>query len=125
MAFTMWKRLLKKHDTIPPLTTDTVRWSKLIISSAESAGLKMMDDSTRRFALKMDTIAKRIAMFEYSDTTLKSYFNYRLKGKDTLLLNGLWKNKDSLLITMKKYDLKKFPLVSRGFNWINETPYNK
>jgi hypothetical protein len=116
---------IKKRDTIPPLTTDTIRWNKLIISYAGGASIKMMNDSTKNVAFKTDTVAKRITVFSYSDTTAKSYFAYSFRGKDTLLLHGQWKNNDSLTVVMKKYDLKNFLLINRGFHFINEHPLNK
>lgn len=32
---------------------------------------------------------------------------------------------DTVRIGMKKYDIKRFLLISRGFQWINEYPYNR
>jgi len=114
-----------KHDTLQPLTTDTLRWRKLYISYAGGAGIKMMNDSTKSYAFNTDTVAKRITMFAYSDTTAKWHFNYSVKGDTALLLTGNWKSFDSVTITLKKYDLKNFMLVNRGFHWVNEFPLNR
>ncbi|MCU0354600.1 MAG: hypothetical protein MUD08_12825 [Cytophagales bacterium] len=49
---------------------------------------------------------------------------YERIGKNHLLLTGKWKN-DSISVRFRKKDVKEFPLVSTGFNWINEYPNNR
>lgn len=111
-------------DTIAPLTTDTARWRKLIISYAGAATIKLMNDTTKRFNFKTDIKKHTIVIFTNADTLNKHYFTYTEPQNDLLLLNGKW-DKDSLKITLKKFDLKKFRLINRGFHWVNEYPYNK
>jgi hypothetical protein len=54
----------------------------------------------------------------------KAFYRYSMPAKDVLLLKGYFK-RDSLNITLKKYDPNNFRLLNRGFHWINESPYNK
>lgn len=115
---------LRNKDTLPPLTTDTLRWDKLIVSYPGYAFITSMNDSTNGFAFKPDTVTKKIEMFSYEDTTKKSNFVYSFPKKDILLLIGKLKN-DSVLIEMKKNDLNSFPLINRGFHWVNEYPLNE
>ncbi|HRI19536.1 MAG TPA: hypothetical protein PLA68_01225 [Panacibacter sp.] len=115
---------IKNNDTLPPLKTDTLRWNKLIVSWQGYAGVKMMNDSSQSYAFEPDTIAKKIVMYNYDDTARKSLFTYSIPEKDVMILSGKW-NQDSVTISMKKYDLNNFLLVSRGFHWVNEYPYNR
>ena len=69
-----------------------------------------MNDSTKGFAFKPDTVKKKIEMFSYNDTTKKSNFIYSFPQKDILLLTGKL-NDDSVIIKMKKYDLNNFRLI--------------
>ena len=112
------------NDTIQPLTTDTVRWQKIIIDYPGSAELKMMNDSTQWYAFDADTAAKKISVYTWSDTTKKSIFIYTLPAKDKMIMRGKW-NDDSLIVSCTKYDLNNFLLVNRGFHWINEYPLNR
>ncbi len=115
---------VKNNDTLPPLKTDKQRWGKLVINYAEYAQVKMINDSTQGFAFKPDTVAKKIIMYSYADTANKATFAYTCPEKDILKMSGRWGN-DTLVISMKKFDLNNFRLVNRGFNWINEYPYNR
>ena len=63
-------------------------------------------------------------MFSYNDTTKKSNLVYSFPQKDILLLTGKL-DSNSVVIKMKKYDLKNFRLINRGFHWVNEYPYNR
>lgn len=115
---------VKNNDTLPPLKTDKQRWGKLVINYAEYAQVKMINDSAQSFAFKPDTVAKKIIIYSYADTANKATFAYTCPEKDILKMSGRWGN-DTLVISMKKFDLNNFRLVNRGFNWINEYPYNR
>lgn len=115
---------VQNRDTLPPLKTDTVRWGRMLINWSGAATVKLINDSTKNFAFKLDTTKKTIEMYSWNDTTHKSYFAYNKPAQDILEMNGLWKG-DSVSIRMKMYDLKKFNLVNRGFNWVNEYPFNR
>jgi uncharacterized protein (DUF983 family) len=115
---------VRNNDSIPPLKTDTTRWDKMSISYSGSARLVMMNDSTKRYSFVIDTVKHTIIMNTYADTVNKAYYTYSQPAKDMLLLKGKFK-KDSLNISLKKYDLNKFLLLRRGFHWVNEYPLNR
>jgi len=55
----------------------------------------------------------------------KTYFTY-IKEQDYLILKS--KPNDSgntIYVRLKRFDEKNFRLMSRGFHWINEYPYNR
>jgi uncharacterized membrane protein YphA (DoxX/SURF4 family) len=115
--------VVRNGDTIPPLTTDTTRWRQLIIQFKDNAQVKIMNDSLKRFNFEVDTVAKQVQLYQNNDTLNRSMFTYKVDSNE-LVLNGVW-NKDTLFMKFRKYDINKFRLVSRGFNWINEYPYNR
>lgn len=117
------KTFIRNNDTIPPLKTDATRWNKLVVNYQGNASVRMITDSTEYFAFEPDTVAKKIMLYTYDDTTHKSTFTYTWPEKEFLEMKGRWKG-DSLTIRMQQFDLNKFRLVSRGYNWINEYPYN-
>lgn len=112
------------NNTLPPLTTDTTRWNKFWISYAGGLNIKTMNDSTKYYPAKIDTLKHRITVNNPADTTQVYTLNYSFEKPDLMVLKGNWK-KDSVSISLQKTDPKKFRLLSRGFNWINEYPYNK
>ena len=115
---------VKNNDTLPPLTTGTERWNKVVVEYPGYAKIKMINDSSEWYDFKPDTVAKKIILNSTADTLNKAYFTYFSPEKDILEMRGKW-GRDSLYIKMKKFDLNKFLLVKRGFNWINEYPFNR
>lgn len=118
------KTFIINKDTIKPLTTDTLRWSKLAISYPGNAFIKFIDDSTVYYAFNVDTIKKKIVMNKYSDTVHKYLFTYLQPKKDSLVIKGTYK-KDSIQVRLHKDDINKFLLVKRKFHWISEFPFNR
>ena len=118
------KTFVRNKDTLAPLTTDSTRWRNLIISYPGYSSIKMMNDRFSYYAFQPDTVKKNIVMYSYSDTTKKSTLAYSFIGADSMQLRGKWMG-DSVFITMKKFDLNNFLLVSRGFHFINEYPLNR
>ena len=69
------KSFIVGKDTLKPLTTDTVRWSKLATDYNGYAMIKFMSDSTSYFNFNVDTIKKKIVMHTFKDTVNKYRFN--------------------------------------------------
>ena len=115
--------VISNNDTIPPLTTDTLRWKQVIIQVNNYARIKLMNDTLRNYNFKVDTVLKKAIVFANWDTLNKINFNY-INDADHLTFTGKFKN-DSLFIKLKRFDEKSFRLMSRGFHWINEYPYNR
>jgi len=82
-----------------------------------------MDDKIQRYQSKLDTVEQKFTFSLARDTAREYEFHYEKKGKD-LKLDGVLFG-DSLSINLKHYDLKNMGLLNRGFNWINEVPYNR
>ncbi|GAA4273104.1 hypothetical protein U6A24_07490 [Aquimarina gracilis] len=113
---------IKNGDTIPPLTTDTIRWKRFIIGK-RSLGIQTMDEKIKYFQEKTDTIAKTLQITNRKDSTDVQNFTY--KFNDSLYtFQGIYKS-DTLKIQLKKKERKDFLLISRGFHWINEYPFNR
>jgi len=115
---------VKNKDTLPPLTTDTTRWSKFMTSYEGSAATKMMNDSMKYYSLKVDTVKHTITANTYADTVHKFHLKYAFQKPDIMTLSGTWK-KDSVYIRLHKLDPKNFLLLKRGFHWVNEFPFNR
>ena len=115
--------VIRNNDTIPPLTTDTSRWKQIIIQTNKYARIKMMNDTMFNYTFTVDTVLNKIGTYVTTDNSNAASFSY-IKDGDYLLLNGKVGN-DSVFIKLKRFDEKNFRLMSRGFHWINEYPYNR
>jgi hypothetical protein len=118
-------------DTLAPIQTDTVRWKQLVIDGSPTYAygvIKMMNDSSYGYSVKTDTINHLLIISHYTDSTKRWRLHYGYPISDSLTLWGtrFWgKQADSIRITMNVYPTNRFRLNSRGFNWINEFPYNR
>ena len=115
--------LVRNNDTIPPLITDTTMWKQLVIQVDKFAAVKMMNDTLKRFNFIVDTTKKSISVYQGMDTLNKSMLAYTLDST-CLTLTGKYKG-DEVLMRFRKYDLNRFLLLNRGYNWINERPLNR
>lgn len=118
------KTFVRNNDTVPPLVTDSHRWRYLLIERKDKAIVKTMTDKLVNHTFITDTLDNRISVYSQYGIKDSLNFQYTLENSKYLKLFGTLEN-DSLVITLIKKDLNKYPLKSRGFRWINERPYNK
>jgi hypothetical protein len=116
------KMFILNNDTIPPLTTDSIRWNKLFIGR-NGARIIMMNDSASLYFFKFDTLKKTLNFISEPDS-IQVYKLYYQEDKDQFIINGTL-NDDSLYAILKKIDINDYTLVKRGFHWINEYPLNR
>jgi hypothetical protein len=114
---------IKNNTPVPPLQTDTSRWSRLIIGYKDYAAIWLMNDSTKTYHFKIDTLAKTAVLYPLSDTLDKSRFNYVIAAPYLTLTGKI--GGDSVFIKLKRFDENRFRLVNRGFHWVNEYPFNR
>jgi hypothetical protein len=120
------KHYILGSDTIPPLMTDKVRWRQMSIEFAGFARVNHMTDSMSRFFAKIDTVQRAMDFKLREDSTVQCHFKYRSLQENEIELRGLARN-DSVRIVFDRFtDIQKeFLLTSRGFHWINESPFNR
>jgi len=106
-------------DTLKPLTTDTIRWSKLVISSVPgNAGIIMMNSDMRYFDIRTDTVKKTIQLTSENDTTNHYILSYDLRDS-VLSISGKHYN-DSFQVRLQQFNLDSLPLLKHKFHWVTE-----
>lgn len=114
---------IQNQDTLPPLLTDTLRWQRVIFDYPQFTSITDMGGKPVLYDSNIDTLKKTIEFAPRGDTVNKYTLNYVLDDQE-FRLEGIFKG-DTLQVISKKYDLKNFALLNRGFHWINEVPYNR
>ena len=115
---------VKNGEEHPPLLTDRERWRWLLIDKGNYGILMFMNDyQTRYHSLEIDTVEQKLMMREFADSTRVYDFSYSEEG-EFLNLEGEVRS-NSLELKLKKHELENFLLVSRGFHWVNEYPFNR
>jgi len=108
----------------PPLLTDTIRWRRLLLERRNNARIYQMDDSRDNYRVKTDTVNHWLKIKAPKDTVFRDSFKYNLPTPLELQLNGIFQG-DTLDILLKKQPRDSFPLIKRGFHWVNEYPLNR
>jgi hypothetical protein len=107
-----------------PLLGDYDRWQRAVFDFTDSMAFQRMDGSFARYGAAISSNDKTIALTKGSDKSWKANFTFQRVGENELILDG---NMDShkMHMQLELVDLNKFLLVSRGFHWIQENPFNR
>ncbi|HYO13109.1 MAG TPA: hypothetical protein VE685_07950 [Thermoanaerobaculia bacterium] len=107
----------------PPLLTDASRWRHVVFDSRRFVSVLPMDGSRVRYRLALDTTSRRLTLTKTGDSQWKSEISYQRPEPGLLLLNGTFDGQP--LRARLRRDQREFLLVTRGFHWINERPFNR
>jgi len=110
------------NDTSQLFNAAAEQWKTLNVIFPKKASIKMMNGNTQARNFFTDTVNKKIQISIPNDSTYKSTFSYFIPDSAHLILSGRVKD-DSVYIFLRKQDLNEYPLINRGFHWINEFPY--
>jgi len=109
-----------KNDTLVPPQTE--RWRRLLVTERkDNAALQFMDGYKARYTFQPDTTQQWILLKQSTDTLNMDTLYYTLPTPNSLRLQGVLEG-DTLDVLLEK---EEFELVKRGFNWVNEQPYNR
>jgi hypothetical protein len=111
-----------------PLVTDYGRWRRVVIQTANSVSFWRMDDTQFQVPAQVDATAKTItiAITQPPATARKTIGSFALDqpAPDRLVFDGEL-NGQKIRMETHLFPREKFLLVSRGFNWIQELPFNR
>jgi hypothetical protein len=108
----------------PALLGDTRRLKRIIFQTPAGAFFQTMDDSLRRVGAKLDTTAGLLTLTSGADTAARMALTYRRPDHEHLLIDGLIDGRPTHLALEFK-DPDSFLQRSRGFNWVQEVPFNR
>jgi hypothetical protein len=108
----------------PPLVNDQTRWRRMVFSNRSRMGIQLMNDTRVRYNIEVDPKKKTIAFEKREDPSWKTTLNYRRSQRDVLLVEGPWEGK-KVRARLRLTKPPEFLLVTRGFHWINERPFNR
>jgi hypothetical protein len=106
----------------PPLLTDATRWHRALFEYPEYLSFQRMDGSRSNYGLTLGQ--RRLSLTKLDDAAWRAIFAYQETRPGLLALDGTMDGHPTRL-TLRRQDESSFPLVSRGFHWINERPFNR
>jgi len=107
----------------PPLLTDTTRWRRVVFDSRSRTAFQQMDDKDQYFRATIDPGRKTVALRRPGDAQIQGTLTYAQPSPDKLTLDGTL-NQHSFHAELALCDRSQFMLVSRGFRWVQQYPYN-
>jgi hypothetical protein len=120
----------------PGLIDDASRWRYVIFDEHDRISVQLMDGSFARYDIELDRAAGTMTLTERADVYARYEFGAEpaepapvhewtlVEGPDRVLeLRGMLDHR--ALELQLVLDDKDFVLTSRGFRWINETPFNR
>ena len=111
---------------VPPLVTDGSRWRDMMVYQRVVAA-HGMDDKDKFFGYQADLVKGTLDLLDRSTPeppkVPEGSFRLSWPGPAHLLLQGTFDGAP-LEVLLKKKDASDFPLMKRGFHWINEFPYH-
>jgi len=109
----------------PPLLTDASRWRWLVFDQPGYLGVHAMrQERPHYYALELVSNRKQFVLINAKDPKSRSVLSYQQPGPELLTVAG---EIDGQKITdrLHRIDASKFQLLSRGFHWITERPFNR
>ena len=86
--------------------------------------IQFMDDHTKSWLTEYEPAKHSLSVATGEDPKKKNLLTYLRTDQDHLVLAGSL-GKDSVKINLRRFDESKFLLLSRGFHWISESPFNR
>jgi hypothetical protein len=92
-------------------------WKTVLIGKYALA-IELADSRTERSYYKTDAAHHKLMLFSNGEA---SSYTYQQTGSNELMLSARGKHS----VKLRKIADRKFPLLERGFHWINEYPLNR
>ena len=89
-----------------------------------AVGFQLMNNTVSYFGSTIDMTANTLRLTKGADKNWKAAFAFTRPDADTLSLDGTMDG-HHIQATLHRVDHTRFQLLSRGFHWISEAPFNR
>ena len=108
----------------PPLITDEQRWRRVVFDIPGQMAVFHMNEFRDRYNVEVDTAKKTLQMTERFNPDRKTTVAFHQPTPDRLTLEGTFDGK-KIRALMHRTEPPEFLLLTRGFHWITEFPFNR
>ena len=106
------------------LVTDYDRFRRVVFDNPARMSFQRMDDTFVGFGNTIDTNAKTLKLMRQPNAAPVGTFAIQQPAADRMVLDGVMDGK-KMKLQLELFPREKFLLVTRGFNWIQENPFNR
>jgi len=107
-----------------PLITDYDRWRRVVFDFPQTMQFQRMDDSFAAFAVTFDPKQNTLALKKRTDPKWNGHLTVQRQDAGRMTLDGRL-GQHAVRMQLSSMDRNKFLLVSRGFHWIQDYPFNR
>ena len=108
-----------------PLVIDYGRWRRVVIQNATSITFQRMDNTFQVYTAKYDMDAKSIALTNAADKNWNAKLAFdRPDNGDRMVIDGDMDG-HKVRLDLRRMDHTKMLLLTRGFSWVQERPFNR
>ena len=108
----------------PPLLTDPDRWSPVTFDNTRFVVVRDMRNRRRFYGVTLDEAARTVALSQRGDGGSRAALTYERPEFAALVLTGEADGRP-VRVRLRRRDESEFPLISRGFHWVSEAPFNR
>lgn len=106
----------------PPLFTNATRWRRMVFDGTRGISIHLVNDQRNRYSIQLTP--HEFSLGKRDDPAWTAPFRYSRPDPRTLVVDGTMDGKK--IHAMMKLDAdREFLLRTRGFHWINESPFNR
>jgi len=113
----------KNNEIVPASNTVRNRWEYFIIERKGMAQIKNTDNTLSYYKMEADTLKNEMTLSSYRDTT--DVFTIKIQKNEASFNFETINKADSIKASGNVLKKEDFLLMNRGFNLINEYPYNR
>jgi hypothetical protein len=119
------KQMSVDEQPRPPLLTDSTRWRRAIFDvDPDGMAFQRMDDSFVPYVASVNLPKRTLALTKNDDENWTANFTFQQPAGDRLILDGRMDN-HQVHMELQLMDRNSFLLVSRGFRWIQTSPFGR
>ena len=108
----------------PADPNDALRWRQLFVGDFPYALVRPMTGEREFFGFASDPAAKTITLSEHGEAPAEHVLAFEQPAPDVLELTGKF-GEATIAARLRRVDLEHTELMTRGFRWISERPYNR
>jgi hypothetical protein len=123
-ALGRWELVSMEVDEDELAEDDPMNWRWLDFSNRKLVRLAGPKPPHLVYLITWDTESKNLTLTKFRTPTWSATFHYDMPEPDKLELEGSMDGK-AISATLKHAPEKRHELMNRGFNWIQELPYNR
>jgi hypothetical protein len=107
-----------------PLVTDWDRWRRIVFDTRARMGFQRMDDSFVFYTAKFDDKSNTLTVTSGAAKEPLAIFTVAHRAADQMTLAGSMDD-HNVEMGLQLVERNRYPLISRGFHWVQEYPFNR